>query len=315
MSASMTKIGVKIRATSCGANALRGMPECTRRATSWQTTVGERVALHGPDENSLNAHAFVGADSCNPCAGNDLQASAARAANLLSHKPFAARSWRGSGLHKGREKEGELGENLTRVATLVRWCKFNLVGAVGILVQFGVLFLLKSVLHFNYLAATALAVEVAVVHNFFWHERYTWADRPQTSRDGNPSGAKAKSFPSSLFAVLTRGATQKRASPTCTTEARAKPKSKAAGKSARSRQTNMDTLIQKCAARELRSSRVARFVRFNLTTGLVSIGGNLGMMRVMVGRVHMNYLVANGIAIVVCSLVNFVVSDGWVFGE
>jgi putative flippase GtrA len=48
---------------------------------------------------------------------------------------------------------------------------------------------------------------------------------------------------------------------------------------------------------------------------LVSIGGNLGMMRVMVGRAHMNYLAANGIAIAVCSLVNFLVSDGWVFGD
>jgi putative flippase GtrA len=67
--------------------------------------------------------------------------------------------------------------------------------------------------------------------------------------------------------------------------------------------------------RPARGKSLPRFLRFNLTTGLVSIGGNLGMMRVMVGRVHLHYLAANGIAIVVCSLVNFVVSDGWVFGE
>jgi putative flippase GtrA len=30
----------------------------------------------------------------------------------------------------------------------------------------------------HYLAATALAVEAAVLHNFAWHQRYTWADRP-----------------------------------------------------------------------------------------------------------------------------------------
>lgn len=29
----------------------------------------------------------------------------------------------------------------------------------------------------HYLAATALAVEAAVLHNFVWHERWTWADR------------------------------------------------------------------------------------------------------------------------------------------
>ena len=68
---------------------------------------------------------------------------------------------------------------------LVRWCKFNLVGGMGIVVQFAALFLLKSALHFNYLAATAIAVEAAVVHNFVWHEQFTWADRmkadpPQT---------------------------------------------------------------------------------------------------------------------------------------
>jgi putative flippase GtrA len=39
------------------------------------------------------------------------------------------------------------------------------------------------------------------------------------------------------------------------------------------------------------------------------------LMRVMVGEGHMNYLAANGIAIVLCSVANFVVSDAWAFGE
>ena len=52
-----------------------------------------------------------------------------------------------------------------------------MVGAVGIGFQLCFLFLFKSVLHLNYLLATALAVELAVVHNFLWHEHYTWADR------------------------------------------------------------------------------------------------------------------------------------------
>jgi putative flippase GtrA len=224
MSASMTRIGVKIRANSCGAHALRGIAECARKATSWQTIVGEPVALRGPEENSLHAHTFVG-------------------------------RLRGFGRHTGREKATEIGENSTGTATLVRWCKFNLVGALGICVQFGVLFLLKSVLRCNYLAASALAVEAAVVHNFFWHERFTWADRARSDRT--------------------------------------KPE----------------------RVRPSRGKSLPRFLRFNLTTGLVSIGGNLGMMRVMVGRAHLHYLAANGIAIAVCSLVNFVVSDGWVFGE
>lgn len=55
-----------------------------------------------------------------------------------------------------------------------RWLKFNLVGALGIGVQLGTLALLVRVLHLHYLWATALAVEAAVLHNFVWHERFTW---------------------------------------------------------------------------------------------------------------------------------------------
>jgi putative flippase GtrA len=59
----------------------------------------------------------------------------------------------------------------------IRWLKFNFVGALGILVQLGVLALLVSGLRVPYLAATAVAVETAVLHNFVWHERFTWKDR------------------------------------------------------------------------------------------------------------------------------------------
>ena len=127
--------------------------------------------------------------------------------------------------------------------TAVRWLKFNVVGALGIAVQLAVLFALNSGLHLSYLLATALAVEVAVVHNFLWHERYTWADRLQPSW--------SRSLP--------------------------------------------------------------RLVRFNLTNGGVSIVGNLALMKIMVGWCNVNYLLANGIAIALCSLVNFLVSDEWVF--
>ena len=66
-------------------------------------------------------------------------------------------------------------------STLLRWLKFNFVGGIGIGVQFGALFLLKSVLNFDYMFATALAVEAAVVHNFVWHEQFTWANRLKAS--------------------------------------------------------------------------------------------------------------------------------------
>ena len=57
-----------------------------------------------------------------------------------------------------------------------RWMRFNLVGAVGIGVQLAMLWLLTA-LGVPYLMATALAVETAVLHNFLWHQRFTWADR------------------------------------------------------------------------------------------------------------------------------------------
>lgn len=128
-------------------------------------------------------------------------------------------------------------------STFVRWWKFNFVGMIGIGVQFGALFLLKSVLGFNYLFATAIAVEAAVVHNFVWHEQFTWSDRVRSSwRHSLP-----------------------------------------------------------------------RLLRFNLTNGAVSIVGNLALMKVMVGEGHMNYLLANAIAIALCSITNFLVSEQWVF--
>ena len=58
-----------------------------------------------------------------------------------------------------------------------------------------------------------------------------------------------------------------------------------------------------------------RLLRFNLTNGAVSILGNLALMKVMVGQGHMNYLLANAIAITLCSLANFLVSDTWVFED
>jgi putative flippase GtrA len=119
------------------------------------------------------------------------------------------------------------------------------VGGLGIGVQLAVLLTLKSGFHLDYLLATVLAVELAVVHNFLWHERYTWADRVQPSW-----------------------------------------------------QTSLPRLL-----------------RFNLTTGGVSIAGNLAVMKLLAGVGHLNYLVANGIAIVVCSLANFLLSEGWVFAR
>jgi putative flippase GtrA len=123
--------------------------------------------------------------------------------------------------------------------------KFNVVGSIGIGVQLAVLLYLKSGFHLSYLLATALAVEAAVVHNFLWHERFTWADRVHVT---------------------------------------------------------------------WRQSML-RLLRFNCTTGAVSILGNVALMKLLVEAAHLNYLMANAITIPACSVVNFVVSDRLVFGE
>lgn len=127
-------------------------------------------------------------------------------------------------------------------ASAARWLKFNAVGAGGIVVQLAVLAGLKSGLRMDYLPATALAVEAAVVHNYFWHERFTWADR-----------VSAGSW--------------------------------------------------------------LRFAKFNLTTGLLSILGNILVMGILVGRAGLNYFLANVLTIAACSIVNFLVSDRFVFEE
>jgi putative flippase GtrA len=59
---------------------------------------------------------------------------------------------------------------------VIRWLKFNAVGLIGVGVQLATLALLVR-LGVHYLVATALAVETAVLHNYLWHRRWTWADR------------------------------------------------------------------------------------------------------------------------------------------
>jgi len=63
-----------------------------------------------------------------------------------------------------------------RLSIARRFMKFALVGAVGIAVQLALLEVFTG-LGCHYLPATGLAVEAAVLHNFLWHQRFTWIDR------------------------------------------------------------------------------------------------------------------------------------------
>ncbi len=67
---------------------------------------------------------------------------------------------------------------------LRRWATFNVVGIMGMGVQIVTLVMLQSWSLMDYLPATALAVEAAILHNFVWHERWTWGDRT-ASYDSN----------------------------------------------------------------------------------------------------------------------------------
>ena len=55
--------------------------------------------------------------------------------------------------------------------------KFVIVGCLGFVLQLLTLWALSSLAGWPWLPATAAAVEMAVLHNFVWHERWTWADR------------------------------------------------------------------------------------------------------------------------------------------
>jgi len=124
----------------------------------------------------------------------------------------------------------------------LRWLKFNTVGLVGVVIQLGALAFFSRVLRWHYLVATAAAVEVAVLHNFAWHEVWTWRDR-----------------------VHEPGA------------------------------------------------RLARLVRFHLGNGLVSILANLVLMRFFKGALGLPLLWANLISIAITALLNFAISEWWVF--
>src|SRR5262245_50690376 len=66
---------------------------------------------------------------------------------------------------------------IRRGTWIARWLKFNAVGAIGIGIQLAALTLLARVLRLSIVVATGLAVETAIIHNFAWHHRWTWADR------------------------------------------------------------------------------------------------------------------------------------------
>jgi putative flippase GtrA len=56
-------------------------------------------------------------------------------------------------------------------------------------------------------------------------------------------------------------------------------------------------------------------IRFHLTNGLVSLVGNLFLMRLFVHAFHIRVLFANMVAIIVCSFANFFLAHAWSFAS
>lgn len=63
-----------------------------------------------------------------------------------------------------------------------RWMRFNLVGLMGFTLQAITLWALVRWSGLPSSVSIAIAVLVAVSHNFVWHERFTWRDRPRHER-------------------------------------------------------------------------------------------------------------------------------------
>jgi putative flippase GtrA len=126
---------------------------------------------------------------------------------------------------------------------VIRWAKFNVVGAMGIPVQLTALALFNKHAPGHYLYATAAAIELTLLHNFTWHLHYTWRDRGD------------------------------------------------------------------------HSSLLTQLARFHLSNGLVSMLGNLALMRLLVHAAHLPLLASNGIAILCCSLINFTLGNCWAFAQ
>ncbi len=75
----------------------------------------------------------------------------------------------------------DTGETCGPTSRLKRFFVFNCVGALGIVLQLAALWLLVRFAGLGYLAATVVATELAVLHNFLWHRAWTWRDRPASS--------------------------------------------------------------------------------------------------------------------------------------
>jgi len=119
---------------------------------------------------------------------------------------------------------------------------FMAIGVLGFVFQIVALALLTTA-GWPLAAATLAAVELAILHNFCWHECWTWRDRPAHFH------------------------------------------------------------------------WIGRLARFHALTGVTSIGANLILTMTLVNVCQLPPLLANTVAVVIMSGVNFIMADRWVFAR
>jgi dolichol-phosphate mannosyltransferase len=126
-----------------------------------------------------------------------------------------------------------------------RFGRFNLVGLMGAALQLVLLDLLMERFGLSGVVAAPIAVETVVLHNFLWHERFTW-------RGQGTVGLR---------------------------------------------------------------QRTIRLWRFHASNGLISLAGNTLLTYCLSHQFKAPALVSAVTAIALCSPINFLVADCWVYRE
>jgi dolichol-phosphate mannosyltransferase len=127
-----------------------------------------------------------------------------------------------------------------------RFGRFSAVGLMGAAIQLLLLYFATKEFGLPSVAAMPVAAEIALLHNFVWHERFTWRDR---------------------------------------------------------------SVLRTTSLREI----AARLWRFHIASGLISLGGNTMAMYFLVQRLEVPAMPAAIAAMVLCSVVNFLATDRWVY--
>jgi dolichol-phosphate mannosyltransferase len=66
----------------------------------------------------------------------------------------------------------------------MRFIKFGIVGALGVVINVGLLHLLTVYFRFDYKIGSIFAIEFAIINNFLWNFFWTWNDRKTGTSNG-----------------------------------------------------------------------------------------------------------------------------------